>query len=141
MKTVYIIRDDIGTQQSTGALLVMEKGRVLFNSHLLERGWRDNKQNVSCVPAGTYPLLLEYSPKFGRKLWEAKEIPGRSECKFHAANFWKELNGCFSPGEARFDFGSDSEKDMVNSGDMLNIFMNAMGDYREARLVIIDDNH
>ena len=138
-KTVYILRDTTGHKQSLGTLLVVDHGRVLFNSHLMERGWLDNKRNVSCVIAGVYDLVKEYSPKFKRELWEAKGIPGRSECKFHSANYWDQLNGCFSPGEARINIGHDQLPDMIYSGDMLEIFMNAMGNDTRARLVIIDD--
>lgn len=141
MKTVYILRDTIGRNQSLATQLVIDRGRVLYSGHLLERGWRDNERNISCVPAGLYDLQLEYSAKFKRKLWEAKGVPGRSECKFHSANFWDQLNGCFSPGESRFNIGHDHELDMIYSGDMLEIFMNSMGDDTSARLVIIDDNN
>ncbi len=139
MKTVYIIRDTIGNNQSLATHLVIDHGRLLYSGHLLERGWRDNQKNISCVPAGTYDLVKEYSGKFKCELWEAKGIPDRSECKFHSANYWDQLNGCFSPGEARLNIGHDTELDMIYSGDMLEIFMNAMGSDIRARLVIIDD--
>jgi hypothetical protein len=140
MKTVYIIRYQIGDKQSLGTLLVVKDGRILFSSHLLERGWQNNQRNISCIPSGTYDLRKEYSSKFNRKLWEAYGVPNRSECKFHASNFWKQLNGCFAPGEARVNIGSDSELDMVNSADMLDSFMDAMGTDTRARLVVINDN-
>jgi len=141
MKTVYILRDKIGDKQSLGALLVVENGTTLFNSHVLERGWLDNKSNVSCIPEGIYPLRLEYSGKFKRNLWEAHDVPNRSECKFHVSNYWDQLNGCFAPGQSRKDIGRDSELDMVGSGKALKSFMEAMGMDIEARLVIINDKN
>ena len=140
MKTVYIIRDKVGRKQSLGTLLVKnESGRVVFHSHLLELGWRNNQRNISCVPAGKYDLRLEFSPKFNRDLWEAYGIPNRSECKFHQANFARQLNGCFAPGEARFDIDRDGEKDMINSRSALEEFMDAIGQENRARLVVIND--
>lgn len=139
MKQVIIHRDTIGRNQSLGTMMVLEDGRVLFSSHLLERGWRNNKKNVSCAPAGKYRLQLEYSPKFGIQLWEAYGIPNRSEIKFHVANFWNELNGCFAPGEARFDINRDGFKDMVNSGPKFKDFMNAMGKDMDATLLIVNN--
>ena len=136
MKIVCILRDKVDNIECLGALIVIEKGRVLFNSHVLERGWNDNQKNVSCVPEGTYDLRLEWSPKFQMDLWEAYGVPKRSECKFHAANFWNELNGCFSPGEARFNIGRDKELDMIYSTDMLTLFMDAMGNDTKAKLTI-----
>jgi len=140
MKTVYIIRDRVGRKQSLGTLLIKnETGKVVFHSHLLELGWLNNQSRVSCVPAGKYILKFEFSPKFNRKLWEAYGISGRSECKFHQANFANELEGCFAPGEARFDLNRDGQKDMVNSKDTLEEFHDAMGNSTEGRLVIIND--
>lgn len=143
MKDVYIIRDTIGRKQCLGTLIVIEDGRLLFNSHLLERGWLNNKKNISCIPARAkaYPLKLEWSSKFQKKLWEAYDVPNRSECKFHSANFWDQLNGCFSPGEARFNIGHDEELDMIYSNDMLEHFMDAMGDDVEARLFVINSRN
>jgi len=140
MKTVCILRDTVSSIQCLGALIVVEKGRVLYQSHVLERGWNDNKKNTSCVMEGIFPLKLEWSEKFQMDLWEAYDIPNRSECKFHAANFWDNLNGCFSPGEARFNIGHDKELDMIYSMEMLILFMDAMGKDREAKLVIKNIN-
>jgi uncharacterized protein DUF5675 len=140
MKTVCILRDKVDTIECLGTLIIIEKGRVLYSSHLLERGWNDNKKNVSCVPEGIFDLKLEYSPKFKMDLWEAKGIPNRSECKFHAASFWDDLNGCFSPGEARFNIGRDKELDMIYSMEMLILFMDAMGKDTEAQLIIKNIN-
>ena len=140
MKTVCILRDEVSSIQCLGALVIIEKGRVLYQSHVLERGWNDNKKNVSCVPEGIYDLKLEHSPKFKMDLWEAYGVPGRTECKFHAANFWDNLNGCFSPGEARFNIGHDKERDMIYSMEMLILFMDAMGKDTTAKLIIKNIN-
>ena len=53
---------------------------------------------VLCVPAGAYPLIWDYSPKFQRDLWELNEVPGRSECKFHKGNTMKDTEGCLIVG-------------------------------------------
>ena len=140
MKTVYIIRDTIGHTQSLGAVIIVNKGKVIYDNHLLELGWRNNQRNISCTPAGKYDLVKEYSPAFEMDLWEAKGIPNRSETKFHPANYNRQLKGCYAPGEARFDMDRDGEKDMVNSKDAFEEFMDAMGNDTRARLVIINDH-
>lgn len=141
MKTVYIIRDEVNDVQCLGNVLVYNKHRSLvYNAHCLERGWNNNERNLSCVPEGVYTLKLEYSPKFDTHLWEAYGIPDRGECKFHSANYWYELNGCFSVGYARLDTNRDTHKDLIYSEQALNEFMDAMGSDEVARLVIINDN-
>lgn len=43
---------------------------------------------------GLYHIKFENSPKFGRKLWEFKDIFGRSEIKFHSGRYIKHTLGC-----------------------------------------------
>ncbi len=82
-----------------GELAVVEEAEVLYSCLSLELPWRQNEPGRSCVPAGRYRLAYEYSPAFGRKLWELKDVPGRAEAKLHPANFPEELLGCLAPGE------------------------------------------
>lgn len=141
MKTIYFIRDTIGHRQSLGSIIVINKGKVIYDNHLLELGWQNNRKNISCTKAGVYPIKKEFSPHFERDLWEVYDIPNRSETKIHPANFAKQLQGCYAPGEARFDIDRDGNRDMVNSNDAFEEFMDCMGDDTEARVVIINDNH
>jgi len=50
------------------------------------------------VRQGNYPLVCEYSPKFDMKLWELKDVPDRTECKFHRGNTIADTEGCIIPG-------------------------------------------
>lgn len=87
----------------------------------LELPWRDNHPQTSCVPAGTYDVVLDYSPHFNRDLWELTEVPGRSECKFHPANVPDELRGCIALGSDYGDF--NGVKGVVHSVDAVAKFM------------------
>lgn len=51
------------------------------------------------LPAGEYKCVYEWSPKFGRKLWEFKDVPGCTEIKFHSLNYNIESDGCVGVGE------------------------------------------
>ncbi len=64
----------------------------------LERLWADNTPSVSHVPDGDYKCVFEWSNKFQRMLYELKDVPGRTECKFHPANWAHELQGCIALG-------------------------------------------
>jgi hypothetical protein len=109
---------------------------IRFSSVSLERGWQNNKKNISCVPIGFYRLEYEYSNKFKRNLWELKEVPGRSECKFHSANYWRQLNGCISLGTHFKDIDKDNYLDAVNSKRTMDIFHEVLKGYTEAILII-----
>lgn len=84
-------------------------GRLVFGPHALhttELPWRDNRQQRSCIPVGTYQVALVNSPKFGR-VYGVANVPGRSNVLIHAANVagdvdlgWQtQLHGCIAPAE------------------------------------------
>ena len=116
MKTILITRFVVTDDYSLGDCYGIDEDcnkRPLAKS--LERGWRDNKKRISCVPDGIYNLKLEWSNKFKRDLWELYGVKNRSECKFHAANFWRQLNGCIALGNAHKHIDDDGDLDVTSS--------------------------
>ena len=76
----------------------------------VEREWKNNEPNVSCIPAGEYDLVWRDSPKYGRRLHLEQPSLGvsafgtdinplRSFCLFHPANWPNQLNGCIALGD------------------------------------------
>jgi hypothetical protein len=123
--------------QTSGVCTVIDDdGFPLFSSLSLERGWRNNENNVSCVPVGEYDLVFEYSSRFKMKLWELKGVPGRSEAKFHASNYWYQLEGCIALGLRYKNLNSDNYRDLTNSADTLSAFHVALKDYNRVKLYI-----
>lgn len=101
---------------------MMGKSIPLFSSVSLERGWLDNKPNVSCIPTGEYYVVYEYSPAFNRFLWEIYGVEGRSECKFHIANYYHQLQGCIALGLRSLFLNDDLVRDLTRSKDALDEF-------------------
>lgn len=125
-------------EEILGNLFVFdEKGNVLFNCKTIELAYKDNAQNISSVPAGNYPILFEYSPRFKENLWELKHVPGRSECKFHVANFYRQLNGCIGLGLDHVHIDDDQYPDVTHSRDTISGFHAAMAPATQAYLRII----
>ena len=140
MKTIYIIRDVVGRKACLGNLYIKDENNIpVFGCNTVERGWNNNQKSISCIPVGKYPIVLEYSPRFDTMLWEIKEVPGRSECKIHSANFAKDLNGCIAPGYYRKDMDKDGIVDVGKSRDALKDFHSSMGEDKEAIIVIINE--
>ena len=102
----------------------------------LERAWKDNQKRISCIPEGTYKVVLEYSNRFKKKLWEIKGVPNRSECKFHSANYWYQLNGCIALGRKRLDINSDGYADVTSSRVVMNEFHALLDGETEAILIV-----
>ena len=131
MKVVKLIRDKFyDGQASLGVCYVYQDESLtadrIFKSVSLERGWVNNKNRISCIPEGDYPLGLEWSPRFERYLWEIYEVPNRAECKFHAANYWHQLNGCIALGRSESYIDGDNVLDVAFSVDTMKKFHRAL---------------
>lgn len=127
MKTVLINRFKITDKYTLGHCYIKhENNSVEYIGVTMERGWLNNQNNISCVPEGVYDLKLEYSPKFRKDLWELYGVPNRSECKFHAANYWRQLNGCIALGVKHKDIDGDGDPDITSSRDTMKKFHNSM---------------
>ena len=97
-------RLESGDQGTFGRLFV--PGR-LEPFYTLELPWRENKSNVSSIPAGKYLCKWTWSARFGRRMYEVGPVPGRFGIRIHSANmagdlekgFKRQLNGCLALGE------------------------------------------
>ena len=135
---VIIFRDKNNNLQTLGTCIVKIDGEYVFKSESLERGWLDNKQRVSCIPADEYELVFEYSDRFKRKLWEIKGVKGRSECKFHALNYSRDSEGCIGLGNARKDIDKDGLLDITSSVNTMKKFHHVLRWETKALLKIYD---
>lgn len=137
MKTVIIYRDYTSDKVTLGKCYIKnEVEEVKYIGNSLERAWKDNENNESCIPEGEYDLVLEYSPRFKKNLWEIYGVPNRAECKFHAANYWYELNGCIALGINRIDINKDGVNDVTSSKATMAVFHKEMEPYTKAKLIV-----
>lgn len=60
----------------------------------------DNRHKPKAIPAGTYPLVVTFSPKFQRWLPLLLKVPQRSGIRIHAGNSPADTRGCILPGTA-----------------------------------------
>ena len=135
---VVLIRHKQTNHYSIGNCIIIDaKGNNAGWFKSLERGWRDNKRNVSCLPPGKHFMVKEYSPRFKKDLWEIYGVPNRAECKFHAANFWFQLNGCIALGLNHADINGDGDPDVTNSKKAMKQFEAVLDSFNCKRIEII----
>ena len=97
MATFRIIRDSlVGEGPTLGRL---EAGDKTFQT--LELPWKDNVVKISCIPTGTYPVTMDWSPKFQRRMPHIMGVEWRTDILIHPANSVEELQGCVAIGKAR----------------------------------------
>ncbi len=118
--TGLLIRLQTDSIQTLGNLLIYRNTDIVFQCKTLELSYKNNQRNISSIPEGRYIVRKEYSPRFGMKLHELKNVPQRSEIKIHAGNYYYQLNGCILVGSEHIDINKDNYKDVTNSIDTLN---------------------
>lgn len=95
-----------------------------FSCWTLELPWRDNRQCVSRIPAGTYTVQPHHSSRFGKCL-HVLDVPDRSEILFHAGNW---------AGDVSLGYRSDSEGCILVGEDLGEIWgQRAVMNSRRAR--------
>ena len=92
----------------------------------VELPWRDNRQDVSAIPADSYQCRWVWSPHFQRKTYQVMAVPGRLGIRLHVANFASELLGCIALGRQIVQF-KDGRYGVANSGTSMRKFVREMG--------------
>lgn len=127
MKTVVLRRQRMGDEGTFG---VLEVDGLTF--HTGELPWRDNRRGKSCVPAGTYLVEWDPSPKYGMK-YELRNVPGRTTILIHAANyvgdedlgFRAQVDGCIALGAEISEL--EGQMAVRSSKDTVKAFEDHMG--------------
>ena len=93
------------------------EGRLFINGEFIawtiERPWKNNKPNISCIPEGSEYVVRPHIRPNGDKvliveggtvcLWkhELSDTKLRYLILFHPANLAHQLGGCIAPGQSR----------------------------------------
>lgn len=91
----------------------------------IELPWRDNREDVSCIITGVFPLwVIERTKKFPYPHIGVGDVPGRSGVRIHRANRPSQLLGCVAPGLAPYGFRT--EDGVASSTDALERIVDAV---------------
>ena len=102
----------------------------------LERPWVDNLHDLSCVPAGTYPIVRYHSPKRGYDVWLLEQVPNRDMIELHIGNVPADTDGCILVGT---HFGETIKGyGIVESKAAFDAVMQATNGETAGTLVILD---
>ena len=102
--TLALIRF-MDTREGTLGLLMANGRKICLMGEL---PWRDNRSDISCIPAGTY--RVDYLPSSGsgryRDVYHVQAVPGRFGILIHTGNLTGDVHqglrthshGCLLPG-------------------------------------------
>lgn len=94
MKRVTILRIESTPECVIGTLSV--DGEVQCFTY--ELPWKDNQDDISCIPPGVYYAVERFSNKQGYKVYELIDVPDRDNVQIHIGNTGKDTTGCILPG-------------------------------------------
>ena len=99
-----VLTRDTYTDKSIIGELTLDKNknglRDAGEEHLaytLELSYKENQNNRSSIPEGTYLITPRTSPKFGQHFL-VNDVPGRDYILFHNGNYPKDTKGCILVG-------------------------------------------
>jgi|GEM_PF-1624888 hypothetical protein len=95
MQTAILVRDEIRSDVILGTLTIANK-----TFHVLERPWKDNLCNESCIPAGEYvaSFLSQSSSGKHKNIYQLQAVPNRSNILIHTGNVVEHSRGCLIIG-------------------------------------------
>ena len=80
MKNAFLQRNPTGHFGTFGSLIC--EG---FSCYTAEPPWKNNRPNLSCIPAGVFDAIVIRSPKYGF-VYTVCSVPGRSFVLLHSGN-------------------------------------------------------
>ena len=73
-------------------------------AYTLEDVERDIKiPGETCIPTGTYVLVIDWSNRFQRRLPHLLDVPGFEGIRIHPGNTDKDTSGCILPGLQKYE--------------------------------------
>lgn len=94
----------------------------------------------SAIPAGTYPVVLTHSPKFGRLLPLILNVPGFSSIRMHSGHDEEDTEGCLLTAG-----GFDADGDIIAGTSrkaeekLMSVLRPAWERREEIKIVITND--
>jgi hypothetical protein len=132
MRTVFIRRSPDDGFQTLGAVSVAKTDGSIFLAKTLELAWKNNESNISCIPVGNYLCKWTRSNRLSKLAghdvftYEVLGVPGRAGIRIHSANYFFQLLGCISMGDAHKDINADQKPDTIHSGATVLAFNQEM---------------
>lgn len=140
MKSAKLIRVN-GTDKQTLGAVITGNSKEIFVCRSLELPWKNNEDNLSCIPAGEYICKWSKSPHLSEikgedvYTYEILNVPHRAGIRIHSANYYTQILGCVALGDAHKDINSDGTLDVIHTGETVKNFAEFMN-HEDFRLII-----
>ncbi len=131
-RLVRVIKSNLGT----GGVLLNHDMVPICNT--VEREWKGNEVDVSCIPTGLYMAhrhMRHNGHEDEYEVFMLENVPGRTVIQIHIANFPSQLKGCIAPVDKWWP-----EKGVAGaySSNAFNDFMDELKDINRIALLITE---
>ena len=96
--TLELVRDGVSSVAPTTGELLLEGEHFAYT---LELPWLGNLPGQSCIPCGSYRVILSLSTRFKRDMPRLIGVPGRLGILIHPGNTDHDTEGCILLGDLR----------------------------------------
>lgn len=136
MKLKIYRNTDDGIQTLGFMQVLNEFLKVIFSCVTLERPWKNNAKEISCIPADVYKCRKK-APTKKIPYWhiEVLDVPGRDGVCIHIANFFFEIEGCIAVGASYYDLNKDGLADVTESSKTFTKLMAMLPDEFELEIM------
>ena len=134
MKIIIIRLTDSG-KQTIGIGHIVDGENLLYTFRTLELPWKDNANNISCIPVGEYDAFKRVSPGRGTEVVELKDVPNRRHIQIHTGNYNTDILGCILVGSGLKDINQDGESDVIFSKNTFTYMMGLLPDLFKVKIL------
>jgi hypothetical protein len=123
-----IIRFLENEEQTIGKFIVFDDfDYEVAQGYVLELPDRNNQTSISRINEGEYDCIKRYSEKYGDH-FHVLNVLNRSYILIHVGNYYTNTRGCILPGDSISDIDGDGLKDVLNSGDTMDMLNEILPD-------------
>ena len=119
---IFINRVYEDNKETLGILIACDGIHKVYECKTLELPDKQNKRNISRIPAGRYKAVVRITEKRGMHL-HILGVKNRSWILIHSGNFYKDTKGCIIVGKEYSKINSDNELDVSASRQTLTNLM------------------
>lgn len=87
----------------------------MFTCKTLELPWKDNQNNISCIPKGTYDVKYEKWNSKDKYGYKVQNVPNRDGIFIHEGNYHFNYEGCIGLGKDFYDLNKDGQIDITST--------------------------
>jgi hypothetical protein len=122
----------------TGTFGKLELSPEDWACYTVERPWKNNSPNISCIPEGVYRIFRSEYHRGGYPCFEVEGVAYRSLIKIHKANWPTDVEGCIGVGREITALKKSGDIAFAVSGSAITFsdFMGRMSGIDEAELRI-----